>query len=452
MEMAALSGSRNSVLIRLTSLASRGECFSPYAFSCGFTNGQQHQVTKWNKSNSTRSYVTASLSSHINESQGWLLNPRNADICRVMHRPYTLFHPRAEGKELLFRTLSSQKLQNFCEIENVQMFRLFHVSSAQKAAPLSIFFIILKPAQKLLAIILGRSIRKWWRALPPNKKELLKEAARRNTWKIVFILCSVGIIFIMFYCTNLDDTPITGRARLLVFGKEHFAQLSQMEYNMWVEEFKNKMLPETDPRYQVVKKVFVHLVESNKDIPQVSECRWTLHVVEDPGINAFMLPTGHMFVFTGMLAAVLDINQLSFILGHEIAHAVLEHAAEKASLEHFLDLLSLILLTVIWAVCPQDSLAVIGQWIHGRFRELLFHRPYSRTLEAEADKVGLHFTAKACMDVRASSVFWQLMELADTITEQPKLPEWLSTHPSHENRAEHLERLIPEDNSCQIRK
>lgn len=51
---------------------------------------------------------------------------------------------------------------------------------------------------------------------------------------------------------------------------------------------------------------------------------------------------------------------------------------------------------------------------------------------------------QACVDVRASSVFWQQMELAETIQGQPKLPEWLSTHPSHENRAEHLDRLIPE--------
>lgn len=48
------------------------------------------------------------------------------------------------------------------------------------------------------------------------------------------------------------------------------------------------------------------------------------------------------------------------------------------------------------------------------------------------------------MDVRASSVFWQKMELAETLTGQPRVPEWFSTHPSHENRAEHLDRLIPE--------
>lgn len=57
------------------------------------------------------------------------------------------------------------------------------------------------------------------------------------------------------------------------------------------------------------------------------------------------------------------------------------------------------------------------------------------------------FCSQACVDVRASSVFWQQMELAETIQGQPKLPEWLSTHPSHENRAEHLDRLIPEVSS-----
>ena len=48
------------------------------------------------------------------------------------------------------------------------------------------------------------------------------------------------------------------------------------------------------------------------------------------------------------------------------------------------------------------------------------------------------------MDVRASSVFWQQMEFAESLHGHPKLPEWLSTHPSHGNRAEHLDKLIPQ--------
>lgn len=62
--------------------------------------------------------------------------------------------------------------------------------------------------------------------------------------------------------------------------------------HQWVEDFKDKMLPETDPYYQTVKVTVFHLAESNKDIPQISEVNWTVHVVEDPDMNAFALPVG----------------------------------------------------------------------------------------------------------------------------------------------------------------
>ncbi|XP_048354478.1 metalloendopeptidase OMA1, mitochondrial [Sphaerodactylus townsendi] len=451
--MTTLCGSRlaamNCALIRLTSLSNWGMCSNSSKFSSKIFNGWQLQVNKcqpWNKSQKCY-LMTRSSKSHrhfISKNQGHFFNVKKTEIGSATYsssiRP-SIFSEKWLKKDALSGTLSSWKLQN---VSDVQILKSFHGSPSLKAAPVPILWMILKPVQKLLAIILGRSIRKWWHALPPNKKELFKEAARRNQWKIVLGICGLGTVFIVFYFTHLEETPITGRARLLIFGKEHFTELSQIEYNMWMEEFKNKMLPEKDPRYQVVKKVVYHLAESNKDVLQFSEIKWTIHVVEEPGINAFALPNGQIFVFTGLLTAVSDIHQLSFILGHEIAHVVLGHAAEKASLTHFLDFFSLILLTVIWAACPQDSLAIIGQWIQSKFQELLFDRPYSRTLEAEADKIGLQFAAKACMDVRASSVFWQQMELAEKIQGNPKLPEWLSTHPSHENRVDHLDRLIPE--------
>uniref|UniRef100_A0A8D0DX04 Metalloendopeptidase OMA1, mitochondrial n=1 Tax=Salvator merianae TaxID=96440 RepID=A0A8D0DX04_SALMN len=424
--MATFGASGNCVLIRLTSLATWGRCIQPYKFSSEILNGHQHRVARcqqWNRSPRLRCYVISEHSSvyrtFLSTNQVQLWNPKNAGIQRVGSDCFKKPQHRAREKEPIFGALPLQKLQSIIPIQNAHLFRPFHSSSALKAAPAPLVWIILKPAQKLLAIILGRSIRKWWKALPPNKKELFKEAARRNKWKIVLGLCGFGIIFILFYFTHLEEAPITGRPRLLVFGKKDFALFSQIEYNMWVEEFKDKMLPERDPHYQVVKKVVSHLLESNKDIPQVCQFKWTLHVVDGPDINAFVLPNGEMFVFTGMLAAVSDINQLSFILGHEIAHAVLGHAAEKASLTHFVDFLSLILLLMIWAICPRDSLAIIGQWLQQTFQE-------------------------ACMDVRASSVFWKQMELLETVQGQQKMPEWLSTHPSHENRAEHLDRLIPE--------
>ncbi|NXC03408.1 OMA1 Metalloendopeptidase, partial [Orthonyx spaldingii] len=377
-----------------------------------------------------------------------LLDVPNTEVFRTAHCGWGRFCSRScqpPGERIPSLQISSagEPPRQF-PAWNIQIIRSFHTSPSRQAAPVPLFWILVKPAQKLIAIILGRSIRKWWKALPPNKRELFKENARKNKWKILLGVSSLGVVFVMFYFTHLEETPITGRARLLVFGKEHFRELSQMEYDMWMEQFRSQLLPETDARYQVVERIVGLLSESNKDIPQISALKWVIHVVDEPAINAFVFPNGQVCVFTGLLDAVSDIHQLSFILGHEIAHAVLEHAVKKASLVHFLDFLSLIFLTMIWAICPRDSLAVVGQWIQSKLQEFMFDRPYSRTLEAEADKVGLQFAAKACVDVRASSVFWQQLELAETIEGQPKLPEWLSTHPSHENRAEHLERLIPE--------
>ncbi|OCT82625.1 hypothetical protein XELAEV_18025154mg [Xenopus laevis] len=305
-------------------------------------------------------------------------------------------------------------------------------------------WILLKPAQKLFAIILGRSVRKWWRALPANKQELFKEKVKKNKWRLLLSVGTVGIIFFLFYFTHLEENPVTGRNRLLFFKNEHYELLTNMEFENLIEEFKDIMLPKEDLRYQLVQMIVDHLISCNGDLPGVSKIEWAVHVVQKSDINAFVLPNGQIFVFTGMLEAVADVHQLSFILGHELAHAILDHTAEMHSLTHFLDFLLLISLAMIWAVCPLDSLAVFGQWIQSTLKDFVFNRPFSRSLEAEADKVGLQLAAKACVDVRASSVFWKQMEIFESSGGQARIPEWLSTHPSHQNRADHLDRLIPE--------
>ncbi|MEE6495030.1 hypothetical protein FKM82_001933 [Ascaphus truei] len=322
--------------------------------------------------------------------------------------------------------------------------RPFQTSSRLNVLLPPYMWLLIKPAQKLLAIIFGRGVRIWWRALPSNRRKLFKESLRRNKWKLFLGAGALGVVFILFYFTHLEESPITGRSRLLVFTKEHYDFFTQVEYEQLIEEFKDVILPEADPRHQLVQKIVDHLIACNSDLTEVSEIKWLVHVVQKSEINAFVLPNGQVFVFTGMLNAVADTHQLSFILGHELAHAVLEHMAEKASVSHVLDFLFLISLAMIWAICPLDSLAIVGQWIQSKLKKYMFDRPYSRTLEAEADRVGLQLAAKACVDVRASSVFWQQMEVSETMEGYPRIPEWLSTHPSHENRAEHLDRLMPE--------
>ncbi|XP_076583038.1 metalloendopeptidase OMA1, mitochondrial [Chaetodon auriga] len=320
----------------------------------------------------------------------------------------------------------------------------FHTSAPVRALPAPLLWLVLKPLQKLFAIILGRSIRNWWVALPDNRRQLMREWAWQRRWHLTAGAGVAMVIVALLLLTHLDESPVTGRTRLLVFSRENYLELAAMTSEVYMEEYAELLVPVTDPRHQVVERVVQHLAQRNKDIPEVSDITWNVHVVQSPNVNAFVLPNGQVFMFTGMLETVADIHQLTIILGHEMAHAILGHSAEQASLSHVVDLLSLILLTAIWAVCPRDSLALLGQWVQDKLSQLMFSRPYSRKLEAEADQVGLQLAAKACADVRAGPVFWKQMEIRDQLKGEPAFPEWLSTHPSHRNRYSQLDRLIPQ--------
>ncbi|XP_061680429.1 metalloendopeptidase OMA1, mitochondrial isoform X2 [Syngnathoides biaculeatus] len=221
-------------------------------------------------------------------------------------------------------------------------------------------------------------------------------------------------------------------------------ELAAFTSKAYMEEFGELLLPESDARHQAVERAVQHLARRNQDLPEMADVEWSVHVVQSDSTNAFVLPDGKVFMFTGMLEAVADLHQLTIVLGHEMAHALLGHAAEQASLSHVVDLLSVVLLAAIWAVCPRDSLALLGQWAQDKLTQLMFNRPYSRKLEAEADEVGLQLAAKACADVRAGPVFWQQMEIREQLSGEPSLPEWLSTHPSHKNRVAQLDRLVPQ--------
>lgn len=320
----------------------------------------------------------------------------------------------------------------------------FHTSAPLKALPTPLIWMILKPLQKLAAIILGRSIRKWWVALPDNRRHLMRQWTWQRRWHLAGGAAVAMVIVALLLLTHLDVSPVTGRTRLLVFSRENYMELAAVTSDSYMEKFAELLLPVTDPRHQVVERVVQHLAQRNKDIPEVAEVTWSVHVVQSHNTNAFVLPNGKVFMFTGMLDAVADVHQLTFVLGHEMAHAILGHSAEQASLSHVVDLLSLILLAAIWAMCPKDSLALVGQWAQEKLKELMFSRPFSRKLESEADQVGLQLAAKACADVRAGPVFWQQMEIRDQLTGEPDFPEWLSTHPSHKNRFTQLDRLMPQ--------
>lgn len=160
------------------------------------------------------------------------------------------------------------------------------------------------------------------------------------------------------------------------------------------------------------------------------ERRWPVRVIDCAVPNAFVLPTGDIFVFTGLLAVCAGEPGLATVLGHEMAHAVARHAAEKMSVWQLLFLGAMAVQLVVGSVPLADLCA-----------QLLLALPFSRRCEREADYIGLLMMAKAGYDPREAVELWKRME---TMEKNRKALPFLSTHPSHADRVESIQSWMKE--------
>ncbi|PIK49153.1 putative metalloendopeptidase OMA1, mitochondrial isoform X2 [Apostichopus japonicus] len=282
--------------------------------------------------------------------------------------------------------------------------RWFHRSQRHQAQPL-LLLMVFKSIAKISAVISGRAFRKWRTSLPQHKSESITETVKRNVWKIAGAVASLFGLGLVYYYSHIEQTPITNRKRFLALNSKQLADVIEVEYEQHLKDFEGLILPTSHPLHEVVERITTSLLKGNQDLHQIRDKTWTIHVVNKDIKNAFVLP------------------------------------AEQISLFEFLDLFMIIVLGGIWAILPNDGLAIVATWFKNKVVELLLTMPYSRLLETEADEVGLQLAAKACLDVRESQVFWETMSRNSPVTEDLV---FLSTHPTHSQRAKHLEELIPQ--------
>ena len=158
---------------------------------------------------------------------------------------------------------------------------------------------------------------------------------------------------------------------------------------------------------------------------------WEVRVIDDPEQkNAFVLPGGKVFVFSGILPICDGEDGLAAVLGHEIAHNIAHHTAEKVSQNFYLSLIALVL---SWTF---DIPAQFSQLL----LDIAFERPGSRKMESEADYIGLLMMAQACYNPNAVVGLWERMAKA----EQYAPPQFLSTHPASKNRVTVIQEWLPQ--------
>jgi metalloendopeptidase OMA1, mitochondrial len=141
--------------------------------------------------------------------------------------------------------------------------------------------------------------------------------------------------------------------------------------------------------------------------------------------NAFVIPGGKVFVYSGILPIAKNDDGLAAILGHEISHNLAQHAAENMSRYVLLE-------PVRWVFIFLDYAGYtggIGRFIGDILMDLGMMRPASRRQESEADYIGLLMMAKSCYDPNEAVKVWERMEKFQRAAGN-SIPQWLSTHPS----------------------
>ncbi len=198
------------------------------------------------------------------------------------------------------------------------------------------------------------------------------------------------------------------------------------------------LVSSTNERVLSLRQVTQRLIqEAPRWSPMASSWRWEVNLVRDAQINAFCMPGGKVVVYTGLMQNLgLSSDELAVVIGHEMAHALREHARQRAAKGMAAQGVTRsvgVVASGVLGVDPRltDRLALQGA--------NLWTLKFSREEETEADLVGIDLAARAGFDPRAGLTLWRKMAQR----QGREGAQWLSTHPSHENRLRDIERHLP---------
>ncbi len=215
---------------------------------------------------------------------------------------------------------------------------------------------------------------------------------------------------------------------------------AQQQYRQLLQQAaaKNMLAGPDHPQLKRVRAISERLIPSAAAWnPRAKNWKWEVNVIGAGAINAFCMPGGKIAVFTGILEKLqLTDDEVAMVVGHEMAHALREHARERMAKNTATQVGARIggaVLAGIFGIDPNVTDMV------ARGGANLLTLKFGRNDESEGDLVGMEIAARAGYDPRAAVTLWKKM--AQAAKGAP--PEWLSTHPSGASRIAEIERNLP---------
>jgi len=233
--------------------------------------------------------------------------------------------------------------------------------------------------------------------------------------------------------------PETGRSQLLGLVSE--SEVTQLGITSFEQMKKEVPISKDAAANDLVRRVG----ERIKSVVNLPNAQWEFVVFDSKEANAFCLPGGKIGVYTGILPITKDEAGLATVMGHEVAHATLQHGRERMNQGLVANTFGQLGSAVVDSQNPKWTSA-FGQ-LYGLGANVGVLLPHSRNQEAEADHRGLIYMAKAGYDPAAAVAFWERFA-AYGAQAGGAPPKFLSTHPPSAERIENLKKWIPEARSA----
>jgi Zn-dependent protease with chaperone function len=253
-----------------------------------------------------------------------------------------------------------------------------------------------------------------------------------------FVTVLVSACFLVA-CANTSRPGVVGveRSQFMMISAAQIERISASSFDQQAKAAQKKnILITSGPQYERLKTI------ANRLIPQTAVFRddthswnWGLQLIDSPLVNATCAPGGRITFYTGIINKLnLTDDEIAAIMGHEIAHAVREHGRERVSQAMAQNAIANVALAAAGAGSAQSIDAA------NQIMQYVLVLPNSRQNETEADAIGLEIAARGGYDPRAAITLWEKMS-KESKGKSP--PEFLSTHPSNENRIKELSALMP---------
>ncbi len=244
------------------------------------------------------------------------------------------------------------------------------------------------------------------------------------------------LLLILSACT----TSPTGRSQFMLVSPEQAISASKEAYIRTLQPLDDQGKIDSDPQLTArVKLITGRLIsQAIEQYPHTRNWEWSVKVIDDPKmVNAWCMAGGKMAIYTGLLNKVKPTDdELAQVMGHEIAHALANHTAEKMSVQMATQM-GMVALSVAAHDSHYGGAALTGAALAA---SMAIQLPNSRDAETEADRMGIELAAKAGYNPHAAASLWQKM--AKVGGSSP--PEFLSTHPAPGNRQKTLRQLAPQ--------